>query len=292
MDQLGCMRAFADVVECGGFSRAAERRGTSKALVSKQVAQLESALGIRLLHRTTRRVSPTTSGQAYYERCRLLLQEFDELDASIRSTHTTPSGLLRVNAPTSFAELHLMPVVARFSERYPDITLEMSLSDRFVDLVDEGIDVAIRIADLPDSSLVARRLSEISLQLCAAPDYLEHHGVPANPEELAHHRCVLDTNYAGGTHWRIGAGEHTVAVTPALRVGSARAARELVLDGRGIGVLPSFVVADDIARGRLIELFPDLPKEHHGVFALYTHRKHLSAKVQFFIEALTEAFSG
>ncbi len=288
MDKLACMRAFVTVVEDGGFSAAARRIGVSKALISKQVGDLEESLGVRLLHRTTRRVTPTSSGQAYYEQSRLLLAEFDELEAAMRFASANPGGDLHVAAPVTFAEMHLMPVVSQYSARYPDVTLKLDLTDRFVDLVEERIDVAIRIGELGDSSLVARKLGEVAMQLCASDAYLEAHGEPAAPGQLAGHLCVLDSNYPGGNHWTLGAGDRTVTVEvkPNLIVNSARAGRALVLAGHGIGYLPSFAIVEAVNQGRLRRLLPDYAPEPIGIYAVYQHRKHLSAKTRLFIDEM------
>ncbi len=281
------MRAFVAVVEAGGFSEAARRTGVSKALVSKYVGWLEADLGQRLLHRTTRHVRPTSGGQAYFERCRPLLAEVDELEAGVRSADENPRGELRVSAPVSFAELHLMPVISDYWQRYPEVTVKLDLTDRYVNLVEEGVDVAIRVADLPDSSLVARKLGSTAMRLCAAPDYLALHSVPQRPEDLVAHRCVLDSNYTGGERWTLGTGDDavTVQIHAGIQVNSARAVRELLLAGHGIGLLPSFAVAEDIARGRLTAVLPRYRCEEHGIYAVYAHRKHLSAKVRRFIDA-------
>lgn len=288
MDKLAGMQAFVSVVETGGFSSAARKTGLSKALVSRQVGQLERTLGLRLLHRTTRRVSTTTVGQAYYERCSSLLEELAELESAVQYEQAVPSGTFRINAPTSFAELRLMPAVAAYADRYPDVRIEMRMTDRFVDLVEEGVDLAIRIADLPDSSFVARRLGIVSMLPCASPDYLDRYGEPKVPKDLADHKCVIDTNYSSVNRWLIGneAGGEWVQVSGPIRVDSPKAARELLRSGQGIGLLPSFVVDEDIADGRLRRLFPGFEPQTHGVYAIYTHRSHLSAKVRQFIEML------
>jgi DNA-binding transcriptional LysR family regulator len=284
------MRAFVAVVESEGFSEAARRLGVSKALISKQVSQLEEHLDVRLLHRTTRRISATSSGQAYFEQCRPLLAEFDELDDAIQSTNANPKGELRITAPITFAELHLMSVVSNFSRRFPEVRLNIDLTDRFVDLIEERIDVAIRIGTLTDSSLVARKLGNTSMLVCASPGYLAEHSEPLKPQQLVDHACVIDSNYPGGTHWTLGIGENTstTEVNASLVVSSARAARELVLAGLGIGFLPSFVVADDITQGKLKRLLSGFPTEPLGIYAVYPHRKHLSAKVRLFIDAAIE----
>ncbi len=290
MDKIGCLRAFVNVVEAESFSEAARRLGVSKAQISKQVGQLEAELRVRLLHRTTRRVSATSDGQAYFEQCRPLLGELDALDAAVRSSDAKPRGELRVTAPITFAELYLMPVVSDFSRRYPEVSLILELTDHFVDLVEGRIDVAIRIGSLSESSLVARKLGSMSMWVCAAPDYLAAHGEPTQVGELAHHACVLDSNYPGGTRWTLGQGENAVSteVSPHIVVNSARAARALLLAGHGIGYLPSFAVTDDLAQGRLKHLLPTYVPEPVGIFALYLHRKHLSAKVRLFVDMAIE----
>lgn len=286
MDKIGCLRAFVNVVEAESFSEAARRLGVSKAQISKQVGQLEAELGVRLLHRTTRRVSASSDGRAYFERCHPLLAELDELDTAVRSSDVRPCGELRVTAPITFAELYLMPAVSDFSRRYSKVRLILELTDRFLDLVEERIDVAIRIGSLSESSLVARKLGSMSMVVCAAPDYLAVHGEPTQVGELAHHACVHDSNYPGGTRWVLGQGENVVSaeVSPRIVVNSARAARALLLAGHGIGYLPSFAVTDDLAQGRLKRLLPTYVPEPVGIFALYLHRKHLSAKVRLFID--------
>jgi DNA-binding transcriptional LysR family regulator len=290
MDKFACMQAFVAVVEAEGFSEAARRLGVSKALISKQVSQLEDHLDVRLLHRTTRRVRATSVGQAYYEQSRLLLAELDDLDDAVQTNNANPKGELRVTAPITFAELHLMPVVSEFSRRFPEVRLNAILTDRYVDLVEERIDVAVRIGVLTDSSLVARKLGDTSMVVCAAPEFLAQHNEPTRPQQLAEFDCVVDSNYAGGTQWTLGTGEHAVTtqVTTRLAVNSARAARDLVLNGHGIGFLPSFVAADDIANGSLKRLLPDYPSEALGIYAVYPHRKHLAAKVRLFIDAAIE----
>jgi DNA-binding transcriptional LysR family regulator len=208
----------------------------------------------------------------------------------VQSHNANPKGELRVTAPITFAELHLMPVVSDFSRRFPEVKLNMDLIDRYVDLVEERIDVAILIGTLPDSSLVARQLGTTVMRVCASPGFLAEHGEPALPQQLADYDCVVDSNYQGKTHWTLGRGENaiTTVVNTRLTVNSARAARELVLAGHGIGFLPSFVVANDIAEGKLKQLLSDFPSEPISIYAVYPHRKHLSAKVRLFIDATIE----
>jgi len=293
MDKLACMRAFVNVVEAGGFSEAARRMGVSKAMVSKQISQLEENLDVRLLHRSTRRVSATSTGQAYFERCRPLLNEFDELDQAMQFNNSNPRGELRIEAPVTFSELHLMSVISAFSRRYPEIKLNIDLTDHVVDLIEERIDVAIRIGALADSSLVARKLGDISMIVCATPAFLRKHGEPSRPQQLSDYECVVDSNYPGGKQWTLGSGKKTstVEVNPSLTVNSARAARELVLAGHGICLLPSFIVSEDLRKGKLKRLFANYSCEPVGFYAVYPNRKHLSSKVRLFIDATTEHFS-
>lgn len=290
MDKLACLRAFVTVVEAGGFSEAARRLGVSKARISKQVGQLEAALGVRLLHRTTRRVSTTSGGQAYFEQCRPLLAELDELDTAMQSSDTNPRGELRVTAPILFAEIHLMPAISGFSRRFPEVRLNLDLTDRLVDLIEERIDVAIRIGRLSESSLVARQIGNTSMLVCASPAYLAAHGEPIRPEQLTDHPCVVDSNYPGDTRWTLGSGENTVTieVDARIRLNSASVARELLLADHGIGYLPSFAVSEHIAQGRLKLLLPGYPAPPVGIYAVYPHRKHLSAKIRLFIDTVIE----
>ncbi|MEE9494862.1 MAG: LysR family transcriptional regulator [Gammaproteobacteria bacterium] len=293
MDKLACMRAFVAVVDADGFSSAARKVGMTKALLSKYVAQLEQSLATRLLQRTTRHVSPTEIGRAYYERCIPLLEELDELESSVRDIHASPRGELRISAPVSFAELHLMSLVSAFTQQYPDICIDLRLSDRVVDIVEEGIDLAIRIGNLPDSSLVARSLGEIQTIAYASPEYLQENGVPQQPDDLLQHACVIDTNIADGRRWRFkhNGRETTVPVQGNHAVNSAIAVRELVLAGKGIAIGPRFVIADDLKAGRLNSVLGEYEIQTFGLYAVYSHRRHLSTKVRLFIDCLIAHFS-
>jgi DNA-binding transcriptional LysR family regulator len=292
MDRLESMRALVAVIEAEGFSAAARKSGRSKALLSKQVAQLEEGLGVRLLNRTTRQVSATAVGQAYYERALPLLAEFDELEARTRDAHAKPSGRLRVSAPVSFSELHLMAPLAEFSAAYPAVEVELSLSDRNVDLINEGFDLALRIGELADSSLVARPLAPIRVLACASPDWLSENGLPTCPADLQQMRCVLDGNREQPRRWAFerDGDDVMVEVGGALTVNSAVAVRELLLGGAGIGLCPSFVVGDDLRAGRLQQVLPAWSLPSIELYAIYPHRRHLSTKVRLFVDALRAHF--
>jgi len=290
MDQISCMRAFVAVAQEQGFSAAARKLGISKVLVSKYVGQLEDQLGVRLLHRTTRKVSLSTTGEAYLERCASLLEEFEQLQNSVQAIHQKPRGRLRITGPSTFSEMHLLPAISEFSRRYPEVQVELQLADRYVDLVEEGFDMALRIGQLEDSSLIARPLVEMTSYLCASPEYIAQHGMPESPEQLSEHRLISDTNYRSGKYWEFRNPEtgslKTTAISADIYINSARAVRDLLLDGQGIGICPGFAVNQQIADGELIVLLPEWQMPGHQLSAIYPHRRHLSNKVRLFIELL------
>ena len=293
MDKLICMNAFINVVETGGFSSAGRKLGISKTLISKYVAQLEDVLGVLLLQRNTRRVTTTEVGYAYYQRCLPLLEEVDELESMVRLTHMKPAGNLVLGAPTSFSELHLMPVLSEFTRSYPDVKIDLRLTDRFVDIVEDGIDIAIRIGNLEDSSLIARKIAPIRLITCASPQYLEQAAPLTHHQDLKLHRCIIDSNYSIGGHWSFqkNGQQILVDVNASIKVNSVRAVRELLLSGCGLSVCPLFAVSDDIRHNRLIHVLNSYETVQLGLYAVYSHRRHLSAKVRVFVDYLIEHFS-
>jgi DNA-binding transcriptional LysR family regulator len=293
MDKLNCMRAFVSVVESGGFSESARRLGVSKALISKQINQLEESLNVRLLHRTTRKVSPTSSGQAYFEQCRPILNELDELDAFLQTTNESIKGEIKIAAPTTYAEIHLIPIISLYARLNPEVTVKLDLTDRFVNLVEERIDLAIRIGDLEESSLVSRRIGEIRMLLCASPAYIAQHGSPNSIGALTEHNCVLDSNYPEGNHWRFISGDtvETIRIHDQIQVNNARAACDMVINGNGIGYLPSFVVEDKLKQGNLVQILKNYTSPPIAIHAVYLHRKHLSPKVRRLMDLLIEQLS-
>lgn len=292
MDVLTGMRTYIAVVSVGSFTAAAERLGISKALTSKYVGQLEEHLGVRLLNRTTRQLNVTEAGQAYYQRCRQLLEEFDELEAAIQDQQEAPRGRLVVAAPTSFGEMYLTRAVADYLDEQPGVSLELVLADRFVNIVDEGFDLAVRIGELADSSLIARRLAPASIAVCAAPAYLDRAGTPTDPRELESHSCVIDTNFHTADQWPFQRQGHrfSVKVNGRFRVNNALAAREMLLAGQGIGLCPTYVIGDELRDGRLQALLQEYEVFEHGVYAVYPHNRHLAAKVRTFVEFLVRHF--
>lgn len=293
MDTIDGMRTFVTVVNAGSFTAAAERLDLSQALVSKYVGQLEARLGVRLLNRTTRRLSLTEVGRAYHERCMQLLESFDELEAAVQERHSTPRGHLRISAPLTFGELYLTPLISEFLQREPGISVDLQLNDRFVDLLDEGVDVAIRMGKLEDSQLVARRLGRSRLVLCAAENYLARAGTPEHPRDLADHVCILDSNLRSFPHWPFhAAGEDfTVRVSGRFTVNSAQAARKMALAGQGVALCPDYVVGDDLGQGRLRALLGEFQAPAPGIYALYPHSRYLAAKVRAFVDFLVGRFA-
>ncbi len=293
MDKLTCMNAFTNVVDTGGFSAAGRKLGISKTLISKYVAPIEEDLGVLLLQRTTRKVSATDIGRAYYERCMPLLAEVNEVEAMVRLTNVTPSGTLVVSAPTSFSEIHLMPVLAGFVAQYPEVNIDLKLTDRFVDIVDENVDIAVRIGKLDDSSLIARKILQIDTVGCASNEYLKKSSAINHPYDLIQHQCIVDSNYKNGRHWsfHLAGKVITANVNVFLSVNSVRAVKELVLSNSGIAICPLFAVHDDIKSGRLKVLLENYQLPQLALYAVYSHRRYLSAKNRLFIDFLVNHFA-
>lgn len=293
MDRLGDMSAFVRVVETRTFTAAAERLGWSKSVVSRRLSDLEQRLGVRLLNRSTRRLSLTEAGQAYYDRCVRILADIEETEDAVASLHTEPRGLLRVNAPMTFGTLHLAPAIAAFMERFPEVDVELVLNDRFVDLIDEGYDLALRIGTLQDSALVARKLAPCRHVVCAAPSYLARQGTPGVPTDLTQHQCLLYTNSASPDLWRFlgrDGTEMSVRVKGRLRVNNGDVLRDSAIAGLGIALLPSFIVADALAEHRLQAVLCGHRLRDMTLHAVFPHNRYLSTKVRAFIDFLAGRF--
>ncbi|MCB1938350.1 MAG: LysR family transcriptional regulator [Rhodocyclaceae bacterium] len=293
MDRFREMTCFVAVVEAGSFVAASESLRVSKAAVSRAVVDLETRLGARLIQRTTRRLSITEAGRAYYGRCKQILAEVDEADGAVGEVTGHPTGTLRINAPFSFGIRHLAPLWGPFMARYPDVALEIDLSDRLVDVVDEGYDAVIRISRLRDSTLVYRRLATTRVVACATPDYLARAGTPASVESLAEH-AVIGYAYAGeGDLWRFTTpdGERDVLTRPRLRANNGDTCLAAALAHQGIALQPDFMAGDDLAAGRLVDVLPACRGPELGIYAVYPSRKHLSVKVRVLVDFLAEAFA-
>lgn len=294
MDRLTEMEAFATVVDQGGFTDAAKKMGISKSAVSKHVSALEARLGARLLNRTTRRVSPTEIGLAYYDRARRVLNDAGEADALVTSMQSAPSGLLRISVATDFGVNHLSPVLGGFLQEFPDITVNMVLNNRYVELISEGFDMAIRVGELEDSTLRARKLCDTSKRMIAAPGYLERFGRPIKIDDLNEHKLLHYSSQANGNVWKITSpsGEkRQVRSNGWLTVNDGQSLLHAAIAGLGIAYLPSFLYADALRQGLVEEAIPDLPAETMGIYAVYPPGRYTQPKVRAFIDFLVRNYS-
>ncbi|HSD54815.1 MAG TPA: LysR family transcriptional regulator [Burkholderiales bacterium] len=294
MDRFLAMQAFTRVVEHGSFAKAAERLGISTSACSRQVADLEGHLDARLLNRTTRRLSLTESGQAFYERCVQLLADLEEAEGAATASAARPRGTLKVTCGISFGVRHVARLVGAFAARHPEVKFDVQLSDRFVDLVEEGFDLAIRIGESPSQNLIARKLGETRLEPCAAPIYLREHGAPQAPADLALHACLTYEYLPQRNTWRFrdrAGKEHAVRVAGPVHANNADMLVAAAVEGIGIAMEPDFIVADDLASGRLVRILADYAPAPSSIYAVYPSRRHLSAKVRAFVDFLAERFA-
>jgi len=293
MDRFLEIQTFCAVVDAGSFVKAADVLGVSKAAVSRYVGELEARLGVRLLHRTTRRMSLTEEGTVFDARCRELLSGVEEAEAELSSRSGAARGLLRVNAPVTFGIRHLAPLWATFRDRHPQVRVDVTLSDRVVDLVDEGYDLAIRIATLPSSTLISKRLATTRMVLCASPPYLKSRGVPSHPSDLADHDVIAYSYWSSGDQWPFDGPDGPVSVTikPWMHSNNGDTCRAVALAHQGVILQPSFLIGDDLAAGRLVELLPEFRSIELGIYAIYPTRKHVALKVRALIDFLAQQFS-
>ncbi len=293
MDRFLEMHAFNAVVDAGSFVKAADALGMSKAAISRYVVDMETRLGVRLLHRTTRRLSLTDEGQVFYARSKELLAELDEAEAEVTSRSEAATGLLRVNAPFTFGILQLAPLWGQFKALNPKVALDITLADRLVDLVEEGYDVAIRIATLASSTLVSKRLATTRMVLCASPDYLRQHGTPMHPSELTGHAVISYIYWATRDEWHFDGPEGPVSIKtqPIMSTNSGDTCRAAALAHQGVILQPSFLVGPDLAAGTLVELMPQYRSMELGIYAVYPTRKHVPAKVRALVDFLQNHFS-
>lgn len=294
MEHLTDLAVFVQVVETGSFTTTADRLGISRSVVSKYISRLEDRLGVRLLHRTTRRLSLTEAGQAFFARSQRGLAEIEAAVEEVSQLQAAPRGKLRLNTPMSFGILHIAPALPGFLERYPDVTVDMRLDDQQVDLVAQGFDLAIRIAELPDSSLVASRLAPCRHVVCASPAYLAKHGTPRTPADLRDHNVLTYRYHDSPSEWRFLGPEGrytTVTVSGSLELNNSLAIRAAALRGAGIALTPTFIVGEDLRAGSLQRLLPDYRAREISVYAVYPERRHLSPKVRAFVEYMKQVFS-
>ncbi|MDO8252270.1 MAG: LysR family transcriptional regulator [Rhodoferax sp.] len=293
MDRFLEMQTFNAVVDAGSFVKAADALDVSKAAVSRYVADLEARLGVRLLQRTTRRLSLTEEGQVFYARSKELLAGVEEAEIEVSSRSAAASGLLRVNAPLTFGIRHLAPLWGVFRTRYPNVTLDVTLADRVVDLVEEGYDVAIRIATLPSSTLISKRLASTRMVLCASPQYLKLHGVPRQPAELAAHAVISYSYWSTKDEWHFDGPQGPVSVKtkPCMHTNNGDTCRAAALAHQGVILQPTFLVGEDLAAGTLVELMPEFHSLEMGIYAIYPTRKHVPPKVRALVDFLAGHFA-
>jgi len=294
MDRFAAITAFARVVEAGSFARAAERMGMSVSAVSRQVAELEAHLDVRLLNRTTRRLSLTESGQAFFDRSVQLLADLDEAETAVTSASILPRGTLRLTCSATFGSRHLAPAIADFAARHPQMRFDVELSERFVDLVDEGFDLAVRIGGAGSQNVVARKVGATRVGCWASPSYLERFGEPREPEELAKHQCLSYEYLPTRNVWTFRdpkGGERSVRIGGPVHSNNGRFLVGLAAQGIGISREPDFISAPDVRAGRLKPILRQFESPPLPIYVVYPSRRHLSAKVRAFAEFLAERFA-
>lgn len=295
MDRLSEMEAFTRVVELGGFTEAARKLGVSKSAVSKHVAALETRLGARLLNRTTRRVNPTEIGLAYFDKAQAVLSAVGEADAMASAMQDAPTGELRISAPLSFGLRHVAPALASFLAEYRNVSAHLRFEDRRVELVSEGFDMAIRIGDLPDSSLRARKLAETEMNLVASQSYLKRRGTPETIEELADHELLHYSNLSSGNTWKlrgVSGEDRLVRIGGRLSINNGDALVQAARDGIGVALSPNFICAEDLASGALVEVLPNNRPAPLGIYAVYPEGRFPQPKLRVFIDHLAEVLKG
>jgi DNA-binding transcriptional LysR family regulator len=293
MDTIDGMNTVIAVVETGSFTAASERLGLSKALVSKYVGEVEKRLGVRLFNRSTRRLALTEAGQNYYDRVLPLLDEYHSMLDDVAGEQSQPRGILRISTPVTFGEMELSPRLPGFLQEHPDLNVDLQLTDRMIDMLEEGIDVVVRIGSVDDSNLVARHIKTYPLILCASPEYLKKNGTPRSPRQLPDHHCIIDSNFRIARQWPLVKTDgtmQTVEVQSRVAVNSPRAVREITIAGGGIGLIPRFIIEDALQEGLVKQVLPKYTTLEFGMYAIYPHRRYLSRKVRCFIDFLVREF--
>jgi len=289
------LQAFVHIVEAATMTSAAERLGVAKSAVSRRLSELEEHLGVELFHRTTRKLVLTESGQGFYTRCIQILDDLEEAEHAVTQAHQELSGQLRVAAPLSFGLMHLGPAIIEFQKLHPKLSFDIDFNDRQIDLIQEGFDVGIRIADLKDSSLISRKLARVSFVVCASPDYIKKYGAPTTPEELANHPCFTYSNLNNPNHWTFidNQGEETmIKVSKLMQSNNGKFLQSAAIEGLGILRQPTFISYEAITKGELIPILQDYSITEVNAYAIYPQTRHLSQRVRQFIDFLVERFSG
>lgn len=294
MELLTEMMTFAKVVETKSFSSAARALTTSKSLVSKQIGTLESALGVRLLNRTTRRMSLTEIGTAYYEHCARIAQEISAAEETVAQLQVEPRGVLKVTAPVIFSTLHLAPALRQFLQRHTQVEVELNATDRVVDIVEENYDLAIRISDNPPQAMIARKFAPLRWATCASPEYLKRNGTPRTPQDLVNHNCLVYDSLPAlrnGWRYRVGGKEVIPQVSGNCRVNSSEVMHQMALDGMGLVLFPTYIVGADLQQGRLVEVLSDYAANSGmALYAMYMPNRYMQPKVRAFIDHLLDYF--
>ncbi len=293
MDRFAAIEAFVRVAEAQSFSAAARRLRSSKSAVSRHVSALETELGVRLFHRTTRSLTLTEAGRGYFERAIRILTDLEEANLAVSQLQSAPRGRLRVSAPMSFGFLHLASALPDFLARYPEVAVDLTMNDRFVDLIDEGFDVAVRIGAMEDSSLIARKLAPIRRVVCASPVYLKARGFPSSPDDLKGHECLFNSNIALSQEWRFTAPDGKswpVEVKGRLSANNGDALRVAALKSLGLVNLPTFIVGGDLQAGTLVTVLDEFISQNVAMNAVYPHSRHLSPKVRAFVDFLADRY--
>lgn len=295
MDRFENMNAFVRVVEAGSISGAADRMDVAKSVVSRRLKELEAHLGVELFHRTTRQMNLTDSGRAFYQQSVRILADILEAEHATSQFHGALKGNLKVAVPLSFGLMHLGPAISEFLQAHPEITFDLDFNDRQVDILTEGFDLAIRIASLPDSSLIARRLASIQAIMCASPSYLARMGEPQSPEELIHHRCLVYNLINNFENWNLYNTEGQLIrtkIVPYLKASNGEFLRDIAVAGSGIILMPTFIVYKEIERGALIPLLTQYTSSQLSAYAIYPQTRHLSQRVRAFVDFLIQRFEG
>jgi len=294
MDTFDGLRTVIAVVQTGSFTAAGERLGLSKALVSKYVAQVEKQLGVRLFNRSTRRLALTEAGNIYYQDAMPLVESISQLTDKVSGAEADPSGLLRVTASLTFADTCLAKALPSFLAQYPNLELELQLSDRKVDMLEEGIDLVIRIGTVDDSRLVSKKINHFPLVLCASPNYIANYGMPKYPDDIQAHNCIVDSNFKIGKQWPFmdeRGLQGVMSINANVSVNSPRSVKELALAGVGIALIPQYLVEDALKNGLLQRILPSYQMQSFSMYAVYPHRKYLAQKTRSFVAFLMENFS-
>jgi len=294
MNNLTGMMVFAQVVQSKSFSKAAEVLGMSKSSVSKKVSFLEDRLGVRLLNRTTRKLGLTEVGQVFYERCERIMSEAEEAELAITRLQDEPRGHLKLSAPVSFGVKHLGKPLAEFMGRYEDLSLDMVLNDRFIDIIDEGFDMALRIGRLEDSSLIAKKIGSSRLMVSASTAYWDKHGRITDPSDLENHTCLTYSLARDASQWifQENGKEFSVKIKGNIKVNNGDTLRSMAIAGAGVLISPAFIIGGDVAEGRLELALEKFETEPINIYAVYPHNRHLSAKVRLLVDFLKKWFDG